>query len=171
MAHSSLRNDAGAQQQVLRGQFTVNQGPGDKFSVVKTPRLSRKGKIDQYRPSSSALPSGVLQAGIISNKLDSTKRSWDVTLALLPRRRLSLLWERQRFARSAFGTSARMLALTPRLGSLEGQSHWLQWPLQGLGVSWGTLVTAPCTQLHPGSRHSELRKDGSCTNIGSVQVL
>lgn len=68
--------------------------------------------------------------------------------ALLPWRRFSLLWERQRFARSRFCTSAGMLAVTPMLrssttGSLEGQSHRLWWPLQRLGLSRGTVVAAP----------------------------
>lgn len=38
------------------------------------------------------------------------------------------------------------------------ESSW--WPLQGLRLSWGTMVAAPRAQPHPGSWHSELQKDG-----------
>lgn len=33
-----------------------------------------------------------------------------------------------------------------------GRAESLWWPLQGLGVSWGTVVAAPHAQLHPGNK-------------------
>ena len=127
-------------------QCTVNQGPGYKFSVVKPPNHSRKGKAEQGRaglPSSSGLPFRLdesLQTRIISNELHSIKWSWDVASALLPQRRLSLRWERQRFARSPFCASARMLAVTAAGWARAPRARWRGRVTDcgGLSRGWGS---------------------------------